>query len=328
MNRNDEFFDLVNALDNTPPELEDTVRRAQTRAGKRKVSLRVLMVAACLAAALAVGAVAAERAGLQISGILTGTDLPWIEMSGGDIEDYTGYTISGIENFNWDNISEELRAAADAASEASETQDYYYKAFFDSKAELEEFLGFSLPKNPLLTAERESEGHFGVDTGTDDERVVHTFASLDVIGKEETGPIALDIHANYAVPDPNHTRHEIWFDEEGEAHDEGEKPRFASYTVCTNDVNISISIYAASDLGINYYQYKAVNLTQETYVTPGGVEMVIVQEGLGTDSRYQKYMAYFALDEGMMMELSASGGDCKDVKGIFYAILDAYDISR
>lgn len=37
MNRNDEFFDLVNQLNDTPPELEDTVQRAQVRAGKRKV---------------------------------------------------------------------------------------------------------------------------------------------------------------------------------------------------------------------------------------------------------------------------------------------------
>ena len=333
MNHND--FLMQEALGQLDPALLEEAE-AQTGQKRRSVPVRVLTVAACLAAALAVGAVAIEMTtgltGLQISGILSGHELYPNGLPGdmdGDVEDYSGYIIRGIENFNWDNISEELRAAAAEAAATAETQGYqpyYYRAVFDSRAELEEYLGFSLPENAVLTTKREGTGSFGMDTGKETERVVHTFACVDVVGKEDTGPIGLDIHASYAVPDPDHVQHEIWYDGSGEAHDEGEKPSLASYTVCENDVDISISIYAASGSSF-YYHYKDVALTQETYVTPGGIEMVIVQMSQGLDSRYQKYTAYFALDGGMMMELSAHGRDCKDVKGIFYAILDAYDIS-
>ena len=53
MNRNDEFFDLMNQLNDTPPELEDTVRRAQTRARGRRTLGRVMAPLGTVAAVFA-----------------------------------------------------------------------------------------------------------------------------------------------------------------------------------------------------------------------------------------------------------------------------------
>ena len=328
MNRNDEFLDLMNELKDTPPELENTVRRAQARARRRRIPVRVLIAAACVAAALAVGAVAIEMtAGLQVSPIRSGSELypnGLPDDLDGDVEDYSGYSVRGQTDFNWDNISQDLRdAVAEAAAEA-ETQAYSYHAFFDSKDELEKFLGFSLPENPFLSAGRESTAGYRFDSEEEREEIVHAFASLSVVGEQETGPIQLRITASYVVPDPNHVKHEIWYDEDGEVHYEGERPVGATYRVCIDGVHVHMSIYGAAVS--NTYEYKDKILTRKTYVTPSGAEVVIVQK---FSEKYGSagYIAYFVLD-GMTIELWASGNTCVDVEGILYSILDAYDTSR
>ena len=304
MTHND--FLMQEALGQLDPALLEEAE-IHTAKRRRSVPARVLMAAACLAAALAAGAVAAELAGFQVSRILSGHELfpdglPDTWRGDGAVEDYTGYKVSNEGSFTWDKVSEELRAAV------AQAPDHYFHMYFDSQAELEEFLGFSLPQNSLLASAQEITSGHQFD---DEEEITHAFSRLSVFGTPEGEPDSLWLIASYMLQDHEHTAH----------------TGSAAYR-CRGRMGVHLDIYGRSDSGHSMtYSYKDGILTQETYVTSGGWEAIIIQTASQVNPDAQIYVAYLSL-EGLTVEIRVGGDECVDAKEVLKSILDAYDISQ
>ena len=300
MNCND--FLMQEALGQIDPIL---LEEAGTQTGKhrRSVPVRVLTVAACLAAVLAVGAVAAELAGFQVSRILSGQELfpdglPDTWEGDGDVENYTGYKVSNEESFAWDKVSDELRAAV------AQAPDHYYAGYFDSQAELEEFLGFSLPQNSLLASAQESAAGYQFD---DEEKITHAFSRLFVSGTSDGEPSNLWLLASYSLQEHEHAN-------PAEAAD------------CRGRINVHLNIHGHSGNGHSItYSYQNWILTQETYVTAGGWEATIIQTAYEARPDAEIYVAFLPLD-GLTVEIQVGGDECVDAKEVLKSLLDAYDI--
>ena len=298
MNQND--FYMQEALGQIDPVLLEEAG-AQTGKHRRSVPMRVLTVAACLAAVLAVGAVAAELAGFQVSRILSGAELfpdglPDTWRGDGEVEDYTGYKVSSEEIFNWDKASDELRAAV------AQSPDHYFHIYFNSQAELEEFLGFSLPQNAVLASAQQIRSGHQFD---DEEEITHAFSCLSVFGTPDGEPGSLWLQASYSLQEHEHANP-------------------AEADACRGGVNVHLDIYGRGDGGHSRtYPYgKDWILTQETYVTAGGREATMIQTAPGDRPDAEIYVAYLSLD-GLTVELRV-GGDCVDAKEVLKSVLDAY----
>ena len=298
MKQND--FYMQEALGQIDPIL---LEEAGTQTGKhrRSVPVRVLTVAACLAAILVVGAVAAELAGFQISGILSGHELfpdglPDTWRGDGAVEDYTGYKVSSEESFAWDKVSDELRAAV------AQAPDHAYAGYFDSQAELEEFLGFSLPENSILSSAQESTAGYQFD---DEEEITHAFSRLFVAGTSDGEPSSLWLLASYSLQEHEHANP-------------------AEADACRGGINVHLQFHGYGNGGHSTtYSYQDWILTQETYVTAGGWEATIIQTASQVNPDAQIYVAYLSLD-GLTVEIRVGGDECVDAKEVLKSVLDAY----
>lgn len=275
----------------------------------RPTPMRALLVAACVCALLVVGAVAAaEMFGVQVSPVLPGDELPLDPSE--DPEDYSGYTVINDGGFSWDRVSEELQAEAKA-----NMQDCIYIAYFGSQAELEAALGFALPYNPVLDAAQEIEGRYKPSKS---EEWIDAFGELMLFGTDEMLD-RLHLTTKYMISNPEHVEHDA-----------------PSRLACTGEVTVAVQ-YSGRESGTTTvtHVYEGFNLTREEYVTPNGLQAVIIQEDSymykGLDGSYevektgyQSYSAYLSVD-GMVLKVYVHGNEtCTDVKGILISILDAY----
>lgn len=324
-----DMMDEVRAPEGLRGSVMDMTERERTKK-TRPAPARVLMAAACICALLAVGAVAvAEMVGIQVGPILPGDELPLDPSK--NPEDYSGYTIIHDGGFSWDRVSAELKAEA-----KENMREGIYTAYFGSQAELEAALGFTLPYNSFLAAAQESEGRYGLPgslPGT--KEVIHIFGQLLLVGNEETLSW-LSADTNYAISNPEHVAHTVDLPISEEERKDGV---VSSYTTCMGEVSVSVNYEGRESemSGTITYLYENFELTREDYVTPNGVQTVIIREDSKTpaliefdegliefDEGYQSYTAYLTVD-GMMLSVHVHGNEnCTDVKGVLKSILDAY----
>lgn len=308
---------ILEAMDHLDPALIEDMD-GQTAAKRRRIPARTLLIAACVAGVLILGAVGSEVMGLQVSPILSGNELGWLEPSE-DPEVYSGYTVQGVDGFSWDNVSEELKA------EAEKAQDGSYIAYFSSQAELEATLGFTLPGNSVLDAAREGKGHYQL---AESEDVIHTFGRLWIVLEGDGNVHSLHVWTNYAVSNPEHKDHKINLPISEEMRKSG---TVAIYHTCTGEVLVGVEYQGQEGGTSTINSYKNIKLTQEDYVTPSGVKTVIIHENFRTsddfDDGYRSYLAHLAVD-GMTLTIHVNGNEnCTDVKGVLKSILDAYPAS-
>ena len=311
MKENDRW--LTEAMDHLDPTLiEDMEGQVKTR--RHSAPVRVMLIAACVAALLAVGAVAAEVSGvdivetiktalgIQVSDYASKDELEdigyYISEEDQD-KDLSGYRVDLPDGFTWEKASEELLAALE-----EEPTDRYYKAF-DSWDEMEEFSGFDLADNSVLDTAQPSPTCFTLQDPTGETKAIETAFLLDIdIGRE---PYSLRLHALYTIPSE------------------------------AGNIHLNISVSGCPDAHANFSSTffftvdSLISASQETYLTPDGLETVITRvatTGLDDAGNSTTYQADFALhDMAFHVDVHADNTvSAESLKATLRSILDAYEV--
>lgn len=301
---------VTEALDHLDPALlEDLDGGADKTKARRPAPRRVLLVAACICALLVVGAVAAEIAGIQVGDLSLAGKIVRVNRDTGEhegfYEDHEGFTVVAPDGFSWDRVSKELWEAVAQASGDD------YRICFDSRAELEEFLGFSLPENPILDGAEEIIRTCFAGTKYE----TQGFADLYVGKAEDGSPAFMQVEAACRLPNPDHEPHT----QQDSGYNEW----------CSGKELLLYLSIGASEGGYSqsWIYPGGIKLVREDYVTPNGLPVVILRDDTHADtSDYQQYHVNFALD-GIAFSIRSSFPPCVDGLGILKTILDAYQVS-
>ncbi|MDE6108472.1 MAG: hypothetical protein K2F83_07390 [Oscillospiraceae bacterium] len=279
MKENDLFMQEV--IGNLDPALLEESEKAPAKR-HRPAPMRVLMVAACICALLVVGAAAAEMAGVDV--VETVRTMLGIKVSEpttmGSSEKWKGWTVTLPETFTDERFTEEFLTELKAAP----IDMYDIKRItkdFATLEELEEYLGTAPTINAILEQGdlRRTEEH------KDLEEVWHLIArEIDTV--DQDGVIDVCVYSNFAIPVPETEGELLSVFMEATFSTEEEPNRSVSGSFFTN----------------------VAEITQESYVTPNGLEAMIARvrfdpDGEDPNSVRGATYAEFYLD-GFRCELS------------------------
>lgn len=248
---------MQEALGHLDPGLLEENERA-TGKKRRPAPVRVLMAAACICALLVAGAVAAEMTGVDV--VETVRTMLGIKVSepttlGVEGAKMMGWIVTLPETFTDERFSEEFLAELeDEPVEEIPTDEPLYmynvkriRKDFATLEELKEFLGTAPTINPVL----EQGDIRNLEEYKDLKEVWHLIAKkMDT--DEQDGVIDVRVYCNFGIPVPG---------------TEGE--------ILSVLMDADVSTEDQPDRGIYFPQ--AVEIIQENYVTPNGLETVIAR---------------------------------------------------
>lgn len=286
----EKIMEAMNYID--PALVEAADRSASTAKHTRRGWSRIAVIAACLCLLLAGTAVAAELAGVHITGFFC--DEPRITSANGTVENVSGYTFSrDIRHFRVEDLSQELIELDQGLTEPVARS-------FSTWEQMEEFVGIRVMDNPVL-----AEAHVGCDMNI-----------MDLPGGQGK-------YVAYISPGPGHAA-------DGVTPMSGINSisLIGSYYLNYDDpglrpwqgvlINVSANLAFESEnpvLGEGaVYFPEGTGVTYEEYVTPNGLCALFTRaelaEGEGRPYAYDYYLAEFTLN-GVSVSVSAT--DTKDL---------------
>jgi len=264
----------------------ELVQEAAQPAVRKKRKFRTLLVAACLAVMCAIG-VAAVSGGLLVKFYHNGNvpdSMPAL-MADGGVDAY--YEVSGNQTLPLECFSEQLLTCAAQQGAGAK----YYP--FENLEEIETFLGWNFPENPIL------EAAAPVSTEVTDEG-----------GKTLNAPGSVCLYN----------------DREGRL-----TMVMALYTCQTRNGWVSLSASAATDdnlngsigsMGVDYEGGKVLRHKEEHYLTAAGRECTMVSTQNSVTDGWDVYG--WIQQDGYVLRLSLSGAEETAAQKEMKQILDAF----
>lgn len=347
MKENDRW--LTEAMDHLDPALIEDMD-SQATAKRRPAPVRVLLIAACTAALLAVGAVAAEVADVDLVEIITASVKEFFtsdflmgkeleaalpstaaeDLEERDSQNIGGFVVSGLEKgFSWANVSQEFY---DAVQNAPGT---HYCVGFETWDEAEALIGVELANNPMLESfDPLLCRYYTIDPETG-KSVLATEANgkIEASHGSQNGIDSLRITAQYGILGEGH-EHTSYISISNEEWEAGNRPETR---ICRYPMIVHVSGSANVDECVFTFD-STLSGTKETYVTPNGLETTIYQ--IKRDNPYSNYSEDFTYEAVFSLNnilYCVSLGSCDEttpqlepevLESTLKSILDAYEVPQ
>lgn len=346
MKENDRW--LTEAMDHLDPALIEDMD-SQATAKRRPAPVRVLLIAACTAALLAVGAVAAEVADVDLVEIITASVKEFFAsdfLMGRELEaalpstaaedleergsqNIGGFVVSGLEKgFSWANVSQEFY---DAVQNAPDT---YYYVGFETWDEAEALIGVELANNPMLESfDPLLCRYYTTDPETGKSVLAAEANGMISANHSQSGIGRLDITAQYGILGEGH-EHTLYISISNEEWEAGHRPETR---ICRYPMSVHVSGSANVDEHVFTFE-SALSGTKENYVTPNGLETTIYQ--IKTDNPYSNYSENFTYQAVFSLNnilYCVSVNSCDEttpqlepevLESTLKSILDAYEVPQ
>ncbi|MBD5149119.1 MAG: hypothetical protein HDT18_01785 [Oscillibacter sp.] len=285
------IMEAMNHID--PALIEAADRSASTAKHTRRGWSRIAVIAACLCLLFAGTAVAAELAGVHITGFFYNE--PHYVSADGTVENVSGYTFSrDIQHFRVEDLSQELIELGQGLTEPVARS-------FSTWEQMEEFVGIKVMDNPVL-----AEAHVGCDQ--------------DVMGL----PGGRGKYVAYISPGPGHAADGVTpmsginsISLSGSYYLNYDDPDLWPRQGILIDVRANLAFASANPVlgeGAVYFP-ENTDVAYEEYVTPNGLCVLFTRaelpEGKDRSHACDYYSAEFTLN-GVSFSVSAT-----DIKGVF-----------